>query len=393
MIADLFRRLQKADFDPTTDEIADAMWLCRHLPANLLVGSEDSNAEPQPAQIDTRRRREPAPILADDIGAAEQLTAWAPQTAVELAEERAPADDPIVILHRDLDRVDGSRRAIGFRVPGVAALPEARDLGLAMRPLSRPLGRSRTLILNEEETVRRLFEDKILAPALVPDRGRWANLVLVVDTSPTMAIWDQTVKELRRLFERQGGFRDVRTWRLDPSTTPISLRPSLRSNEAISARSLRELHDPAGHRMIVVVSDCVHKAWSDGAVAEALEYWATRGSVAVLHVFPPRLWPRSAVGLPTRHLSATSLVVSNISLRLDPPQPRAEPRALPLPILSLDRVSFSNWAKIVAGQVSIAVAGIDIAQLRPSPPVSTGAASQDEDDWDAESAEAWVNMT
>ena len=61
----------------------------------------------------------------------------------------------------------------------------------------------------------RAAEDGIWTPVLRPALTRWLDLALVIDQSPSMAVWARTVEELRRLLERHGAFRDVRIWLLN----------------------------------------------------------------------------------------------------------------------------------------------------------------------------------
>ena len=42
----------------------------------------------------------------------------------------------------------------------------------------------------------------------------WLDLALVIDESQSMPIWGHTIKELKRLVQHYGIFRDVRIWGL-----------------------------------------------------------------------------------------------------------------------------------------------------------------------------------
>jgi hypothetical protein len=153
------------------------------------------------------------------------------------------------------------------------------------------------------------------------------------------------------------------------------LGTSFRGNASISVRNVRELYDPAGDQLILVLSDCFGPAWRNGDIAVALDYWATRAFVAVLQVLPPRIWPRSAVGMPTRRLHATYPVMPNVRLLSEPLS-----FAPALPLISIDPASMTAWAKVAAGQRRCSVPGIDLERLRPAV-INLRA---DEGDWDVE---------
>ena len=55
---------------------------------------------------------------------------------------------------------------------------------------------------------------------------RWLSLAFVVDTGPSMQVWQPLAEELRDVFARLAAFHDLRTWYLrgaDISATPDGL--------------------------------------------------------------------------------------------------------------------------------------------------------------------------
>ena len=70
------------------------------------------------------------------------------------------------------------------------------------------------VLLDEEATAVRKAEQGVVSPVLVPAPERWFDLAIVVEDSPSLGIWEDTIKELQALVERQGAFRQVRTWLL-----------------------------------------------------------------------------------------------------------------------------------------------------------------------------------
>jgi hypothetical protein len=49
-------------------------------------------------------------------------------------------------------------------------------------------------------------------PRLSPRRERLFEAALVVEHSPSMEIWAQTIIEIERVLSHLGAFRDLRTW-------------------------------------------------------------------------------------------------------------------------------------------------------------------------------------
>jgi hypothetical protein len=77
------------------------------------------------------------------------------------------------------------------------------------------------LVLDEEATAVRAAQDLLWLPEWRPAPAREFEVSLVVDTSSSMDIWQQTVREFAALLRRQGVFRDVRFHYLD--TTGVEL--------------------------------------------------------------------------------------------------------------------------------------------------------------------------
>jgi hypothetical protein len=76
-----------------------------------------------------------------------------------------------------------------FRAPAPEPLPAVAALPRAMRPLMLR-GPSRTRMeFDEGETVRRVAEERLWAPALRPVLDRWIRLSIVVDIGRSMDIW------------------------------------------------------------------------------------------------------------------------------------------------------------------------------------------------------------
>jgi hypothetical protein len=211
-------------------------------------------------------------------------------------------------------------------------------------------------VLDEVATAERIAEEKIPVPVMRPAPERWFDLVLIVDNSPSMGIWQQTVIELQKLLERHGAFRDVQTWGLLMSGNG---QICLRSGVGVAARSRRlhspnELVDPGNQRLFLVVSDCVSSMWQDGTITTALAPWVKTGPLAIVQMLPERLWERTALGLsaavrfralspgvPNQKLIAEELAVWDDDLILE--------TGLKVPVVTLEPEPLSDWSKMVVG--------------------------------------------
>ncbi|MEU3726141.1 SAV_2336 N-terminal domain-related protein, partial [Streptomyces sp. NPDC031705] len=188
---------------------------------------------------------------------------------------------------------EGARRGVPLRLPRTASLEDPLALMRSLRPVGRRSIGGPGEELDEQLTVERSIEAMVPTPVLRPAESRWLDLALVVDGHPSMLLWSDLVAELRGVFTRSGVFRDVRTWQLTgtgPGGTPMLTR-----GRGAPPRNPLELADPAGRRLILLVSDTVAGGWQEAPLLRVLRHWSTHNAVAVLNVLPERLWTRGAV--------------------------------------------------------------------------------------------------
>ncbi|MFC9587472.1 SAV_2336 N-terminal domain-related protein [Streptomyces yangpuensis] len=262
------------------EEIADILWLAARVdpagPRAPAVTPGDFAGLPPPAADPPAPEAATAPGgPADGQSAVRIYPASVPHPAGK------PADD------------GAGRRGSPVRLPRAASLDDPLALMRALRPVGRRSIGGPGEELDEQLTVERSIERMVPTPVLRPAESRWLDLALVVDTHHSMLLWADLVDELRRVLTRSGVFRDVRTWRL--TGTGSGATPMLTRGRWGAPRNPLELADPAGRRLILVLSDTVAGGWREASVQGVLRHWCTHNAVAVLNVLPERLWTRGAV--------------------------------------------------------------------------------------------------
>lgn len=120
-----------------------------------------------------------------------------------------------------------------------------------------------------------------------PD-GQPTEAVLVVDTHPTMAVWDHAVEtDLVQELGRAGDFARVQVVRL------------LGTDETDPARVDTDVvvgsPDGGVRRLVLVLTDGLAAGWRIGAVQPLLRTWGRVGPVAVVHLLPQHLWYRAGL--------------------------------------------------------------------------------------------------
>jgi hypothetical protein len=250
------------------------------------------------------------------------------------------------------------RPATEVRVPAVSALPNATEISRALRPLKRSAFRAGELRLAEEETAAFFGETGLIWPALRTARERWLRLDLVVDTSASMAVWQQTAHELLRLLQHHGTFRDVRAWAIDSGNPDTRLTPlTRRASRPLLSHTAGELAAPGGQRMVLVLTDAVSEGWHQGSIMPYLLTWARTSPTAIVQVLPRRLWRRTM--MPVTQVTARMRLTAQPPLRLTGPiragrehygqlgQDKDSVTWVPVMPLSGDWIN--AWATIAAG--------------------------------------------
>ncbi len=385
MIEHVVAALRAAGLDPAWEDVADTLWLAAQLgrdqqlqaPAEPLPGPALAG-EALPGQAGDTRVRPDAPNVGPPQPAAD---------ATPRRSHRADRGEPRAAVGAAAPPGSMARRGLAFQVHAGTALPGARGLGNALRPLKRRLPSGTARVLDEEATAEQAASQGVWGPVLRPALTRWLDLALVIDQSPSMAVWERTVAELRRLLERHGSFRDVRTWQLDTDGDAAVLHPQTgpamrRQTGARERRSApRELVDPTGRRLIAIVSDGVAPAWFSGSVPAMLAEWGKSGPVVLVNLLPQRLWRHTAAETEPAGLRALGPGTPNAKLQVLSERTRAlreraailtafddaeaaaalsrelgrEPGApsgagqVAVPVVTLERQWLAPWATLVAG--------------------------------------------
>ena len=336
MIRDLLEVLALMDEPPMADEVADALWLACHLPEQL------PRAAAPPAMRDHTAAGLPGydPLRPGDRGGS-------------AAGQRGPAEGTVPGTSVHLPAAVGARGTGGVpaSVPAVPAIRSALAVARALRDLHRYTASSTEFVLDEDATAEAIADSGILMTKCRPAPARWLDVVLVIDESATMAIWQRTVREFRALLEWQGAFRDIRVWRVGAGRQEGP--PRLRAEGSESPRDPRDLIAARGQRVVCVVSDCLHPMWADGRMGALLETWGAAEPVVIIQPLPQRLWARCCPLFTPVLLRTPGAARPNarLDVRLRVPGSVAG-LGIPVPVVELDARWLKSWAGLIAGSAA-----------------------------------------
>jgi GUN4-like len=354
MINELITALSQ-ELELSAKEIADTIWLALQMDQ---FSAEDIDP-PQPPlkrgeldQETVKGSDPPQPPL-------ERRDLDHPETTINqpLQEQKAG------IYPRNQQQTSKSS-GLSIRVPDASSLREPLMFARALKPLMRRVASGRELVLDEVATIQQIADQGLWIPILKPTLEPWLDLDLVVDESISMQIWRHTIKELEKLLKNYGIFRDVRVWGLmTDDNQQVKIRRGIGATaKNQSPRSPKELIDPSGRRLVLVVSDCVSSLWRSGKVTPVLEMWAKQGTMAIIQMLPKWMWKRTALGWATEvWLRALTpgvfnqhLIAQEVYLSWDEVD---EERVVKVPVFTLERDRAEIWAQMLAGKGSIWTSG------------------------------------
>ncbi|MGW2419986.1 SAV_2336 N-terminal domain-related protein [Streptomyces sp. NPDC001709] len=330
----LVARMRDAGIAPGVEELADALWLARWLPAPAGQPAEprlDPSSGPEPPGAHGTppprpQRSLPLPTGSDEPAQPDGARLFAP----------GPGGDGT------------GTRMTPVRVPAAPALPEPLALQRGLRPLQRYRAPVRPVprTLDERATAERAAESGLVLPVLRTDRRREARLLLLMDVSTSTVVWQQALDELRQVCARAGAFREVQMRYLHEA--PGGAPGCAASPEpGVPLYAPEQLSDPTGRRVTLVLSDCAGPMWRSGRVQRLLHRWAATAPVAVVQPLPQRMWLRTH--LPARRGLLHRREGPAGSLGFRPDRGPVEAGALPVPVLALRRESVEGWARLVSG--------------------------------------------
>ncbi|KJY37233.1 SAV_2336 N-terminal domain-related protein, partial [Streptomyces katrae] len=345
----------------------DALWLAARTreAARAATPGAGEGPEPEPA------RRRPARAQGSPGragGPSPPADAEEPPTA--RVREDDPAEDPVRLYPAGaLAAADPApdtevpvAGGVPVRVPGAAALPRILDIQRALRALQRhrPPGPPTRTVLDEPATAEASARALgLVLPVFRPECRREATVRLVMDASPSMAVWQDMFDELRAVCERLGAFRDVQVHylhRLPDGTAAVGRGPA----PAAGVRSGDQLRDPTGRALTMVVSDCAGPVWREGEAQRLLHRWAECAPCVVVQPLPQRLWNRSWLpterGVLERGPAGGGATPGGTGggrgLRFRPDRPARPGRptgGLTVPVLPPSATALGAWARLVAG--------------------------------------------
>ncbi|MFC4493690.1 SAV_2336 N-terminal domain-related protein [Streptomyces ovatisporus] len=361
-------RLREAGFDPTAEEVAEALWLARR----QSVAAQGAAAPPPGGEEREAKGPSPRPPSGSVPPPAPDGGDEPPAHAG--AERSAPVSLYAPGRHGD----DAPPRAFAVRAPAASTLPGLLGLQRALRPLHgyRPQPVPVPGPLDEAATAELSARSAAVLPVFGAGARPDAQVLLLMDASTTTSVWQLTFDQLRQTCEQLGAFRDVQALYLHYAADGSPLIGTGPEPAATRLRPADQYRDTTGRQLTLVVSDCVGPLWQGGGAQRLLHRWSGSSPLAVVQPLPPRLWHRTALPAEPGTLVRDRGAGGRVEFQPDgygAPQPDD---ALPVPVLLPTPAALGSWARLLGGNGRRAVRGA-AAWVRPRHHVMPAPGTQD----------------
>jgi len=366
-IQDFADRLRKGWSDLDAESLADIFWLAHQLPKPDRSVVATPEPLPQPKTVVTTTSSGSTP----SGGAPDRVSVVSSPPSMTVGKETLPAG------------------TLPIQITVGQALRSQLALSRALRPLMQKIPSPIQRELDEEATALHHAELQCWSPVLKPTPERWFDLALVVEDSPSLHIWEETITELYGLVMQLGAFRQTRTWRLQSDSSGEIQICSNWKNPS-SPKSWKSLKDPTQRRLIWLITDCTSALWQESdrrqSLLKVLREWGKYSSLLLLQPFPERLWKRTSlyqgnlfrVQGTTAGASLSELSKGAKDWFADPDDPddvavkEEHQQAIVLPVVSLEPEPMRRWAKVATGSVQSSITGFrfllpELAQPSPAP--------------------------
>jgi hypothetical protein len=326
MIEQFLKALYGAGVEVGWRETADALWLAEV----MTVRSPEPGEEPVAGPLVTP----PVPLVAPA-----EKPAAAPLPRV------APPVLQLPPMPRGTTRPTDYGAPLGVNTLARKSLPDGLDIGRALRRFGRRRMSSTARRTDVEATIERYCETKVLVPVTVPAYEGWFHeVVLVVDDSATMVVWEATLRAFAGLLKHHPAFGRVTRWTVTGHPDQVWL-----VSAAGSAVRPSEIVHPERRQLVLVVTDGTEPLWSGAAMLTVLRKWGHDAPLVLIQMLDPRQWPATALGEASASVVPTGKCTPNSSLLVQPSWWWAEDQ-LPehaAPIISMNAPAFDAWTRMV----------------------------------------------
>jgi formylglycine-generating enzyme required for sulfatase activity len=233
-------------------------------------------------------------------------------------------------------------------------VPQKRDFFItkalieALAPLKKPSpSMAKGTELDEEETVAYWAKTHILKPHFKAQPENHFDLLLIIDSSRSMALWQESIEQFIAKLHIADYFRTIKLFYLDSE----DLKAPLYSNKSKTNPCTFNPSNPDDRNLLFVLSDCIAPAWRNGTMLSTMCGYGTKVPTALINLLPKRMWSGTILAntnLTTLHNPAKSWHHHKITSPLD--EQYEQEKGYRVPIVNLEADDFRDLSRFLLGK-------------------------------------------
>jgi len=205
-------------------------------------------------------------------------------------------------------------------------------------------------VVDVDATVEATADAQRLVVVTRPDQERGLDVVIVVDETPVAIVWAEAIAELEGTLRRTGAFRSVTRWSLNRAAPTTAVGEPLMRDSAGMVHRADNIIDPAGRRLVLLLSDGTADHWRQDWIWQVLQRWAQAMPTTMVHLLPESYWGYTAIGQPTAGVRSRRPAGANSSVEVRTAWWSGESDAqtgVPVPVIGLNPDSIVRWTRAV----------------------------------------------
>ena len=206
--------------------------------------------------------------------------------------------------------------------------------------------------LDEDKTAEYITNTGLFHPifAEIKTVQKYLHLCILVDTAPSMFLWQERVDEFVKSVQSVQVFEDISIYKLDSGEGDDPTLYRRYSKEGLSYKSALFRREKT---LTLILSDIVGAQWRSAVMLKVLEYWSRYTFVSIVSMLPKRMWERTPLRLGASILAKSGRRLpknSDLRVEYDFIEQELPKSNIKIPVIPYDGDAMSYLSDVIRGQ-------------------------------------------
>ncbi|CAA6819498.1 MAG: Unknown protein [uncultured Sulfurovum sp.] len=278
--------------------------------------------------------------------------------------EIAEKEEASSVYENAVSKTKTDIKADPIRMPKKLSLSNYRAWEKSFKSFYFKVDSKQEFMLDETKTVELIAKTRLIQPIVKAKKIKYFRLVMVIEQSPSMDIWNELILEFQKTIQRFGVFEGIDFYYLSSNKKGVHLYADRALTRELDYKKL-SLRDQT---LLTIVSDCVSSAWHSNHIFRMLELWSRSIPVSITQMFPKRMWHGTSL-YKGFHTSFTSHAFKQLNkhLRSDDGYYDEDDITFNLPVINFEPESVNSWSSVIYGKRDKWIDGVILDDLQALP--------------------------